>query len=71
VEDTIFTKPITAGAIFTIRVEVSLVMPMFSNFVPVIKEGYVEQHVLTKNSGTRGGFEYCVVCGANGQCGIG
>ena len=34
--------------IFTFYIEVRLVLPVVINFVPVSKEGYVEQHVPTK-----------------------
>jgi hypothetical protein len=53
-EYTIFSKkhsitnyiiPIMMGAIVPFHVEVSLVLPIMSYFVPVSKEGNVEQHV--------------------------
>ena len=48
--------------------KISLVLPVISNFVLVGYEGYVKEHVLSKYCRTWGGFEDCVIGGANGPC---
>ncbi len=40
-----FVIPIMAYVIFSLCVEDCLMLPVFSNFIPVSKEGYVEQHL--------------------------
>jgi hypothetical protein len=48
--------------------KISLVLPAISNFVPAGYEGYVKEHVPSKYCRTWGGFENCVMGGANGSC---
>ena len=78
-EDTFFAKkysitnfiiPIDARLVFTFGVAIGLALPIISYFVPVSEEGNVKQHVPAKDCRTWRGFEYRVVCGANGPCSI-
>jgi hypothetical protein len=44
------------------------VLPVIFKFVPVGYEGYIKEHVLPKYCRIWGGFEDCVIGGANGSC---
>ncbi len=48
--------------------KISLALPLISNFVPVGYEGYVKEHIPSKYCRAWGGFEDCVMGGANGPC---
>ena len=49
-------------------VKIRLALPVISYFIPVGYEGYVKEHVPSKYCRVWGGFEDCVIGGANGPC---
>jgi hypothetical protein len=63
-----FVIIVDAFFVFVFCAKISLALPVISNFVPVVYEGYVKEHVPSKYLRAWGGFEDCVIGGANGPC---
>ncbi len=59
---------VDASFVLMFCAKICLVLPVISYFVPVGYEGYIKEHVPPKYCRAWGGFEDCVMGGANGSC---
>ncbi len=61
-----FVVLVNLAGVLPSGITISQWLPVISNFRPVGHEWYVKEHILSEDGHTRLGFEYCMICGANG-----